>query len=47
MVFSLWWIYSRLTNTLKPSTIAGSAIVCGCVCVWVGGCVSAHKQAYV
>ena len=42
MTFSLWWIYNRMTNTLKPSTIAGSAIVCVCMCMCV--CARAHKH---
>jgi len=31
-----------MTNTLKPSTIAGSAIVCVCMCMCV--CARAHKH---
>jgi hypothetical protein len=28
LTFSLWWIYSGMTNKLKPYTTAGSGIVC-------------------
>jgi hypothetical protein len=42
LTFSLWWIYSGMTNTLKPSTIACSTIACsGIVCVWVYECTQA------
>jgi hypothetical protein len=40
LTFPLWWIYNGMTNTHKPSTIAGSGV---CVCVRA----HTHKEAYV